>query len=95
MRVNVLPNGRLVLPAPLRRKLGVEHGGQLIAELDGDVVRLSTHDRSLDEAGALFRSYLTGDESVADEVIRERREESVLEAREADGADAITTADAS
>lgn len=55
MRVNVLPNGRLVLPAPLRKK----HGSQLIAGLDGDVVRLSTHDRSLDEAGPLFRSYLT------------------------------------
>lgn len=80
-----MPNGRLVLPASLRKKLGVEKGGQLIAELDGDVVRLSTQDQSLDEAGELFRSYLTSDESVADEVIADRRAESAKELAQAAG----------
>ena len=80
MKVNVLPNGRLVLPVELRRKLGVEKGGHLVAELDGDVVKLTTPDWALDEAGALFRSFLTGDASVADEVIAERRAESAVEA---------------
>ena len=84
MRVNVMPNGRLVLPASLRKVLGVEKGGQLIAELDGDVVWLSTQDQSLDEAGELFRSYLTSDDSVADEVIADRRAENARELAEAD-----------
>lgn len=48
MKVNVLPNGRVVLPVDLRRRLGVEKGGQVIAEWDGEVVRLSTPDRALD-----------------------------------------------
>lgn len=81
MKVNVLSNGRVVLPVDLRRQLGIEKGGQLVAEWDGEVVRLSTPDRALDEAGALFRSFLSDDASVADEVIEDRRAESEREAR--------------
>ena len=80
MKVNVLPNGRVVLPIDLRRQLGVEKGGQLVAEWDGEVVCLSTPDRALDEAGALFRSLLSDETSVADEVIADRRTESAKEA---------------
>lgn len=76
MKVNVLPNGRLVLPVSIRRQLGVEKGGSLVAEFDGDAVKLTTPDRGLDEAGAFFRTLLTDDGSVADEVIAERRAES-------------------
>ncbi len=80
MRVNVLPNGRLVLPVQLRRRLGIERGGQIVAEIDGDVVRLTTADRSLDEAGALFRSHVPGAAGLADEVIADRRAEAAAEA---------------
>lgn len=80
MRVNVLPNGRLVLPAQMRRQLGVERGGQIVAEIDGDVVRLTTADRSLDEARALFLSFVTDPHSLADEVIADRRAEAAAEA---------------
>ena len=88
MKVNVLPNGRIVLPIDLRRQLGVEKGGQVVAEWDGEVVRLSTPDRFLDEAGALFRSFLTDEASVAGEVIADRRAESAVESDEpSEGAD--------
>lgn len=79
MKVNVLPNGRMVLPVSLRRSLGIEKGGQLVAELDGDVITLTTPDQALDEAGALFRSLLTDDTNVADEIIADRRAESEVE----------------
>ena len=78
----MLPNGRVVLPVDLRRRLGVERGGQIVAEWDGEVVRLSTPDRSFDEAGALFRSLLTGEASVACEVVADRRAESAAESGE-------------
>ena len=80
MKVNVLPNGRLVLPVSLRKQLGVEKGGQLVANMEDGAVVLSTPDRALDEAGALFRSFLSDDASVADEVIADRRAESAKEA---------------
>ena len=79
MKVNVLPNGRLVLPMAFRRELGVERGGQLVVELEDGTVKLSTPDQALDEAGALFRSFLSDDASVADEVIAERRAASAAE----------------
>ena len=79
MRVNVLPNGRLVLPVQMRRQLGVEKGGQVMVEIDGDVVRLTTADRSLDEAGALFRSYVSAGEDIASEIIADRRAEATAE----------------
>ena len=82
MRINVLPNGRLVLPAPLRRRLGIERGGQLIAELEGDTVRLTTPDQALDEARALFRRYVPEGAKIVDEVIEDRRKEV---AEDADG----------
>ena len=80
MRISVLPNGRLVLPVHMRRQLGIERGGQIVAEIEGDVVRLTTADRSLDEARALFASYVTTPVSIADEVIAERRAEAASEA---------------
>ena len=80
MKVNVLPNGRLVLPVSLRRQLGIEKGGQLVANIEDGAVVLSTPDRALDEAGALFRSFLSDDGSVAEEVIADRRAESAAEA---------------
>lgn len=87
MRVNVLPNGRLVLPVHMRRQLGVERGGQIVAEIDGDVVRLTTADHALDEARALFRMFVSDPGSVADELISERRGEAEREGGSAAAAD--------
>ena len=82
MRVNVLPNGRLVLPVSLRKTLGVEKGGQILAEWDGNSVRLTIPDQSLDEARALFRRYVPEGASVADEIIADRRAENEAERRD-------------
>ena len=81
IRVNVLPNGRLVLPASLRASLGVEKGGQVMAELVDGEVRLSTPDAALDRARALFRQFVPAGPSIADEIIADRRAESSNESR--------------
>lgn len=75
-RVNVLPNGRLILPASLRRSLGVEKGGQIVAELiDGEVI-LSTPDAALDRARAIFRQYVPAGTDIGTEIISDRRNEN-------------------
>ncbi|MEW9275232.1 AbrB/MazE/SpoVT family DNA-binding domain-containing protein [Gluconobacter oxydans] len=79
IRVNVMPNGRLVLPVGLRKSLGVEKGGQVMAEIVDGEVRLMTPDASLDRARALFRKYVPAGSSIADEVIAERRAENTLD----------------
>ena len=75
-RVNVLPNGRLVLPASLRRSLGVEKGGQIVAELIDGEVRLSTPDAALDRARAIFRQYVPAGTDISAEIISDRRNEN-------------------
>ena len=82
IRVNVMPNGRLVLPVALRKSLGVEKGGQLMAEIVDGQVRLMTPDASLDRARALFRKYVPAGTSIADEVIAERRAENALDSHD-------------
>ena len=81
--MNVLPNGRLVLPAQLRKELGVDKGGQLVARLVDGEVRLTTPDRALDEARTLFRRYVPAGTGIVDEVIAERRAESEREEHDA------------
>lgn len=89
MRISVQPNGRMFLPAALRRRLGLEEGGHVIAEVEGDTVRLSTPDRDLMEARALFRRHVPeGGPSLVDELIAERRAESAAELAEAQRAEA-------
>lgn len=75
-RVNVLPNGRLILPASLRRSLGVEKGGQIVAELVDGEVRLSTPDAALDRARAIFRQYVPAGTDIGAEIISDRRNEN-------------------
>lgn len=82
IRVNVMPNGRLVLPVGLRKSLGVEKGGQLMAEIVDGQVRLMTPDASLDRARALFRKYVPAGTSISDEVIAERRAENALDSHD-------------
>ena len=79
IRVNVLPNGRLVLPVLLRASLGVEKGGQIMAEIVDGEVRLSTPDVALDRARALFRQFVPAGSPIVDEVITDRRVESASE----------------
>ena len=88
MRISVQPNGRMFLSAALRRRLGLEEGGHVIAEVEGDTVRLSTPDRDLMEARALFRRHVPeGAPSLVDELIAERRAESAAELAEAQRAE--------
>ncbi len=71
--------GRLVLPAPLRRELGLDEGAQLVLELDGATVRLIPA-RDVAHAG---RGLLADDEperSLVDELLAERRDEAEREA---------------
>ncbi len=76
IRVNVLPNGRLVLPAALREKLGVQKGGHVMAELVGSEVHLTTPDAALDRARSIFREYVAPGTDIAQEIIADRRNEN-------------------
>ena len=79
--VRVGPQGRLVIPASIRRSMGIVPGDILLArEKDGQVV-LEKPDQVLERLKKTFAN-VPADVSLADELIAERREEARRESEE-------------
>lgn len=72
----------MVLPAELRRELGLGKGDRVVIETDGDTIVLSTPERSRRRARELFRRYVPEGRRLTDEIIADRRAEAK---REGDG----------
>jgi len=79
VRTKVTQGGRVVIPADMRRKLGIEIGSEVNLTLDGNSVRILTQKESIRRAQALFRKLVPEDVSLADELIAERRREAANE----------------
>lgn len=72
-RINA--QGRLVLPAPARKALGVRPGEDLIVRVEPDGIKITTPRQSLQRAQALFAAVAPPDVVLSDELIRDRRAE--------------------
>lgn len=68
--------GRVVVPAGIRKALGIRSGQDLAISLDGDCIRLQTIDAALERVRAIARRKRKSAPSVVDEFIAERREEA-------------------
>ena len=73
--VKVGPKGRVVVPAPIRRELGIEEGTELMARVEGDGIVLEPRAAALRRLRELF-AHVPRDVSLVDELIAERREEA-------------------
>jgi AbrB family looped-hinge helix DNA binding protein len=75
--------GRVVIPAEIRRSLGLKEGDTVLFEVrDGEVV-LTTRRTRIARAQAMFRQFVpAGSPSLADELIAERRAEAAKEEAE-------------
>lgn len=67
--------GRLVLPAPMRKALGLNAGDDVLLSLEDDEVRIVSRDRAIRRAQELVAKYVPDDVSLVDELIAERRRE--------------------
>ncbi len=76
MKARVLPDGRVSLPADLRKKYGLMKGGEVIVEDAGDAIVLRTTDQVIARAQALSRKLVAGKvgASVEDFLIDRARE---------------------
>jgi AbrB family looped-hinge helix DNA binding protein len=77
--------GRLVLPAPLRRQLGVEPGDRLIFTMDEEGVLRVLTAREVARRGRGMFAHVAPERSLVDELIAERREEARREDEESRG----------
>jgi AbrB family looped-hinge helix DNA binding protein len=74
--VEVGPKGRVVIPAPIRRLLGIERGTRLTVLVDGEAVVLVPRDAVERRLHAIFSGVPA---SMARELIQERRAEAATE----------------
>lgn len=74
--VQVSQGGRIVIPAEIRQKMGVNIGDQVLLSWSDDVheLRIATRKQRLQHAVDLVKRYATLTDSVVDELIRERRQ---------------------
>ena len=76
--LNVAPNGRFVIPAAMREKLGIPSGGKIVARFEDGVLILESREAALRRMRAMAAKYANGG-SVSDELIAERRAEAERE----------------
>jgi len=83
--VKVAPNGRVVIPLDVRRKLGLENGGELQLEVTDEELCLRTRLQGLKKARRMTNDMLKGSiwekRSAVDWLIEERRREVEQESR--------------
>jgi len=71
--VRVGPQGRVVIPAQIRRILGLESGSTLIARIEEGRLVLEKQENILQRLRSRF-AHIPSEVSLADELIAERRE---------------------
>ena len=82
-------DGRVVIPAPVRKELGLHPGDNLVVESDGQSLLLRSADQVLRETQDYFRQFVAPGTSPVDELIADRRADAV---RENDATDRWLTA---
>lgn len=74
-------NGRVVIPASFRKRLGIRPGDEVVLRIEGDELRITTLRRNLDRAQRLVRKHVRAGTSLVDELIAERRKAARHESR--------------
>ena len=80
--VSVGPKGRVVIPAGIRRELGIEEGTELVALVEGEAVVLVPRSAIKSRLRSIFASVGA---SMRDELLAERRAEAAGESLERTG----------
>jgi AbrB family looped-hinge helix DNA binding protein len=73
IRLRLNANGRVVIPASVRKALGVEAGDELILEIQDDVFFLTTQQHRIQRAQRRAKKHVAAGTSLAEELIAERR----------------------
>ena len=80
--VRMSENGRIVIPAEMRKQLGLVSGQPLTLRVEGEELRVMTRRAQIKAAQASVARYLKPGQRLDDELIAERREEARRELAE-------------
>lgn len=78
MTLKVGPDGRVLIPADLRRRLELTPGTQLVPRVEGDRLILERRDAVLSRLQERFGA-IPGDVSLVDELLADRAREAELD----------------
>lgn len=77
IQVNITPNGRMSLPADIRKRLGLTDGGAVYLDETADGVVLRTAAQAVARAQALAKQFTGGNpDASVDAFLARRRDES-------------------
>jgi AbrB family looped-hinge helix DNA binding protein len=82
VRSKLNDNGRIVIPAEIRSKMGIKPGDTLFLTLEGDVLKVESQMARIRRIQESMRALIPGDRLLSDELIAERREEARREMEE-------------
>ena len=77
--MTVSPNGRVLIPAPMREAMGLKNGGRVSARLSDGAVILETHAAAIRRAQALVARYVPAGVDLVAELIADRRAKAARE----------------
>ena len=83
-KASLSPNGRIVIPAAIRRQLGFAPGDMLLMEVEDGVLRVESFDARLARIQDELVQLVGPERMLSDELIAERRAEAWSEQVEAD-----------
>ena len=73
-RIRINENGRVVIPASVRKALGIQPGDELVMRVEEDGIRITTLKRRIERAQNHVRKFAKPGASLVDELIAMRRE---------------------
>ena len=77
MKTTIREGGRLVIPAAYRKALGLKPGDEVLLTLEEGEIRVVSTRQAIARAQTLLRRYVPKGRSLSEELIKERREETV------------------
>nr|WP_274602257.1 AbrB/MazE/SpoVT family DNA-binding domain-containing protein [Sphingomonas sp. CFBP 8760] len=75
-RVKIVEGGKLVIPALMRRELGIGAGDTVMVDIDNGELRVRSVSKALERARAILRRHIPEGTNLADELISDRRAEA-------------------
>lgn len=76
---DVAPDGRLLIPASFRKRLGLDEDGHVLMHVEDGELRVTSRKQALRQVQELVARYVPEGESLVDSLIADRRAEAARE----------------
>lgn len=75
-RVRIIEGGKLIIPAPMRRELGIVTGDTVLVDIKDGELRVCSLTHAIARAQAILRRHVPEGVSLVNELIVDRRREA-------------------